>query len=319
MSKHPSPSGRLRGQTVLVTGTTKGGIGYETARLLGDEGATVLTHARTPEAAGASVENLVVDGNGAGRFIPVAADLSSIAGARAASRRRPSRSPPGHPRSGQQRRRRVHRAAAVPRWHRDDHGHQPRRGSRPDRRTPRPAARGCGLLGKTVAGSQHDRVDRGARESRNRLVLSGQVHPDSGLLQRQVGQPALHLCPGAPTRRARGHRQRGQPRHREIGFRRQGRRNLRADGTVRRTAIRPPQSRLPRGACGSWPTQTWPRPPAATTRPPNTRNPPRSPAQSTCRSRSTCRPNAPCVPTATTTPGASVMTAFAARRSVSSS
>ena len=83
MSKHPSPSGpRMRGQTVLVTGTTKGGIGYETARLLGDEGATVLTHGRTQEAAGATVENLVVDGNGAGRFIPVAADLSSIAGAR---------------------------------------------------------------------------------------------------------------------------------------------------------------------------------------------------------------------------------------------
>ena len=53
MSKQPSPSGRMRGQTVLVTGTTKGGIGYETARLLGDEGATVLTHGRTPEAAGA--------------------------------------------------------------------------------------------------------------------------------------------------------------------------------------------------------------------------------------------------------------------------
>jgi len=81
MSKQTSPSGRMRGQTVLVTGTTKGGIGYETARLLGDEGATVLTHGRTPEAAGASVGSLAVDGNGAGRFIPVAADLSSIAGA----------------------------------------------------------------------------------------------------------------------------------------------------------------------------------------------------------------------------------------------
>ena len=81
MSKNPSPSGRLQGQTVLVTGTTKGGIGYETARLLGDEGATVLTHGRTQEAAGASVGSLTVDGNGAGTFIPVAADLSSIAGA----------------------------------------------------------------------------------------------------------------------------------------------------------------------------------------------------------------------------------------------
>ena len=82
MSKPPTPNGRLRGQTMLVTGTTKGGIGYETARLLGDEGATVLTHGRTQEAAGASVGSLTVDGNGAGRFIPVAADLSSIAGAR---------------------------------------------------------------------------------------------------------------------------------------------------------------------------------------------------------------------------------------------
>lgn len=81
MSKQPSPSGRMLGQTVLVTGTTKGGIGYETARLLGDEGATVLTHGRTQKAAGASVGSLTVDGNGAGRFIPVAADLSSIAGA----------------------------------------------------------------------------------------------------------------------------------------------------------------------------------------------------------------------------------------------
>ncbi|CAM5686751.1 SDR family NAD(P)-dependent oxidoreductase [Mycolicibacterium aubagnense] len=83
MSTNTSPSGRLRGQTVLVTGTTKGGIGYETARLLGDEGATILTHARTPQAARTNVESLVVDGNGAGKFIPVSADLSSIAGARA--------------------------------------------------------------------------------------------------------------------------------------------------------------------------------------------------------------------------------------------
>ncbi|MBJ7336081.1 SDR family NAD(P)-dependent oxidoreductase [Mycolicibacterium sp.] len=83
MSKPPTPNGRLRGQIILVTGTTKGGIGYETARLLGDEGATVLTHARTPEAARTNAESLVVDGNGAGKFLPVAADLSSIAGARA--------------------------------------------------------------------------------------------------------------------------------------------------------------------------------------------------------------------------------------------
>jgi len=55
MSQQPSPGVRMRGQTVLVTGTTKGGIGYETARLLGDEGATVLTHGRTQKAAGVSV------------------------------------------------------------------------------------------------------------------------------------------------------------------------------------------------------------------------------------------------------------------------
>ena len=73
MSKQPSPSGRMRGQTVLVTGTTKGGIGYETARLLGDEGATVLTHGRTPEAAGACVDTsqATATGPGSSRSPPI--------------------------------------------------------------------------------------------------------------------------------------------------------------------------------------------------------------------------------------------------------
>jgi NAD(P)-dependent dehydrogenase (short-subunit alcohol dehydrogenase family) len=245
MSKQPSPSGRMRGQTVLVTGTTKGGIGYETARLLGDEGATVLTHGRTPEAAGASVDNLAVDGNGAGRFIPVAADLSSIAGAQQLADAARAAAPQGI--HGL-----VNNAGA---------GFNERRLS-PDGFEMTMAINhiavaaltdglldllhaGADFLGRH-AGSQHDRVNRGARESRDRLVLSGQVQPDSGLLQRQVDQPALRLCPGSPTRRPRGHGQRSQPRQREIGFRRQGRRNLRADGTIRRTAIRPPQQGLPR-------------------------------------------------------------------------
>ena len=38
-------AGRLDGQTVLVTGTTKGGTGHETAQGAGHSGATVLVHA----------------------------------------------------------------------------------------------------------------------------------------------------------------------------------------------------------------------------------------------------------------------------------
>ncbi|MEV8018048.1 SDR family NAD(P)-dependent oxidoreductase [Streptomyces sp. NPDC086554] len=59
-------SSSLSGRTVLVTGATSG-IGYETARILAERGATVLMHGRTAEGARAAVDRLItlaeVDGS----------------------------------------------------------------------------------------------------------------------------------------------------------------------------------------------------------------------------------------------------------------
>ena len=74
-------AGRLDGQTVLVTGT-KGGIGHETAQGIGNCGATVLVHARGADDARRAVDLLVTNGNGSGRYLPVAGDLGSLAGVR---------------------------------------------------------------------------------------------------------------------------------------------------------------------------------------------------------------------------------------------
>ena len=74
-------AGRLDGQTVLVTGA-KGGIGHETAQGIGNSGATVLVHARRVDDARRAVDLLVTNGNGSGRYLPVAADLGSLAGVR---------------------------------------------------------------------------------------------------------------------------------------------------------------------------------------------------------------------------------------------
>jgi retinol dehydrogenase 12 len=74
-------AGRLDGQTVLVTGT-KGGIGHETAQGIGNSGATVLVHARRADQAGRAADLLVNNGNGKGRYLPVAGDLGSLAGVR---------------------------------------------------------------------------------------------------------------------------------------------------------------------------------------------------------------------------------------------
>ena len=74
-------AGRLDGQTVLVTGA-KGGIGYETAQGIGNSGATVLVHARRADEAQRAVDQLVTNGNGNGRYLPVAGDLGSLAGVR---------------------------------------------------------------------------------------------------------------------------------------------------------------------------------------------------------------------------------------------
>ena len=75
-------AGRLDGQTVLVTGTTKGGIGHETAQGAGNSGATVLVHARRADHARRAVDLLVSNGNGKGRYLAVAGDLGSLAGVR---------------------------------------------------------------------------------------------------------------------------------------------------------------------------------------------------------------------------------------------
>lgn len=74
-------AGRLTGQTVLVTGA-RGGIGQETAQGIGNSGATVLVHARRPDHARRAVDLLVSNGNSSGRYLPVAADLGSLAGVR---------------------------------------------------------------------------------------------------------------------------------------------------------------------------------------------------------------------------------------------
>ena len=267
MSKHPSPSGRLRGQTVLVTGTTKGGIGYETARLLGDEGATVLTHGRTQEAAGASVENLVVDGNGAGRFIPVAADLSSIAGARQLADAARAAAPQG-----------IHglinNAGA---------GFNERRLS-PDGfemtmaiNHVAVAALTDGLLDLLHAGA--DSLGRPSRVANMTALIEGRgkVETDWSYPGKYTQTQAYFnakltnlLYTYALARRLDG---RGvtvnavSPGTVKSGF------GDKAGGTFGLMArfgapLYGHPSQGSRGACGSWPTQTWPRPPAATTRPP---------------------------------------------------
>ena len=58
-------AGRLDGQTVLVTGTTKGGIGHETAQGMGNSGATVLVHARRADDARRAVNLLVTNASAA--------------------------------------------------------------------------------------------------------------------------------------------------------------------------------------------------------------------------------------------------------------
>ena len=84
VAKHDNGfDGDLHGQTVLVTGTTKGGIGHESARGLGDAGARVLVHARNQHAASGIANELARSGNGEGHYVAVAGDLGSLAGVHA--------------------------------------------------------------------------------------------------------------------------------------------------------------------------------------------------------------------------------------------
>ncbi|MER5972678.1 SDR family NAD(P)-dependent oxidoreductase [Streptomyces sp. NPDC002055] len=69
-------SSSLSGHTVLITGATSG-IGYETARLLAERGATVLLHGRTSEEAQAAADRLTATaGPDASHLHPLGADFS---------------------------------------------------------------------------------------------------------------------------------------------------------------------------------------------------------------------------------------------------
>jgi NAD(P)-dependent dehydrogenase (short-subunit alcohol dehydrogenase family) len=68
----------LSGRTVLVTGATSG-IGYETARLLAECGATVLLHGRTPAEAKAAVDRLLATADVDAEMLrPCAADFARL-------------------------------------------------------------------------------------------------------------------------------------------------------------------------------------------------------------------------------------------------
>ncbi|MFD4246806.1 SDR family NAD(P)-dependent oxidoreductase [Streptomyces sp. NPDC058525] len=68
----------LSGRTIMVTGATSG-IGYETARLLAESGATVLLHGRTPEEARAAVQRLLATADVDAELLrPCAADFSRL-------------------------------------------------------------------------------------------------------------------------------------------------------------------------------------------------------------------------------------------------
>ncbi|MFD4370920.1 SDR family NAD(P)-dependent oxidoreductase [Streptomyces sp. NPDC058486] len=68
----------LSSRTVLVTGATSG-IGYQTARLLAERGATVLVHGRTAEEALAATDRLIsLAGIDAARLRPFGADFTRL-------------------------------------------------------------------------------------------------------------------------------------------------------------------------------------------------------------------------------------------------
>ncbi|MFF5035454.1 SDR family NAD(P)-dependent oxidoreductase [Nocardia salmonicida] len=75
----PAP-GSMSGRTVVITGSTSG-IGYAAAAALGGAGATVLVHGRDRRRTATAAQQL--GAAGAGRFVPVAADLGSLSGVRA--------------------------------------------------------------------------------------------------------------------------------------------------------------------------------------------------------------------------------------------
>ncbi|MFE0463303.1 SDR family NAD(P)-dependent oxidoreductase [Kitasatospora sp. NPDC058965] len=67
----------LSGRTALVTGASSG-IGWETARLLAEQGATVIVHARTAEEGEQAVERLVARGAAREQLRTIAADFTRL-------------------------------------------------------------------------------------------------------------------------------------------------------------------------------------------------------------------------------------------------
>ncbi|GAA3145905.1 SDR family NAD(P)-dependent oxidoreductase [Streptomyces rectiviolaceus] len=71
-------SAPLSGRTVLITGATSG-IGYETARLLAERGATVLVHGRTADETQAATDRLVAaEGIDADQLCAFSADFTHL-------------------------------------------------------------------------------------------------------------------------------------------------------------------------------------------------------------------------------------------------
>ncbi|WP_329124682.1 SDR family NAD(P)-dependent oxidoreductase [Streptomyces sp. NBC_01465] len=71
-------SATLSGRTALVTGATSG-IGYETARLLAEHGATVLVHGRTAEEARTATDSLIATaGIDSAQLCAYAADFTRL-------------------------------------------------------------------------------------------------------------------------------------------------------------------------------------------------------------------------------------------------
>ncbi|GAA2250638.1 MULTISPECIES: SDR family NAD(P)-dependent oxidoreductase [Kitasatospora] len=68
----------LSGRTALVTGASSG-IGWEAARLLADQGATVIVHARTADEGERALERLVARGASRSQLHMVAADFTRLA------------------------------------------------------------------------------------------------------------------------------------------------------------------------------------------------------------------------------------------------
>ncbi|MGW7009003.1 SDR family NAD(P)-dependent oxidoreductase [Streptomyces sp. NPDC054933] len=74
------------GRTALVTGATSG-IGWETARLLAEQGCTVIVHAPTAESGGEAIDRLVAAGADPARLCPVVADFTRLDEVEAMARR----------------------------------------------------------------------------------------------------------------------------------------------------------------------------------------------------------------------------------------